>query len=439
MPKQIHFGLFLLGAGCHMAGWRMPGALDNFESITDMVAISQEAERGLFDMIFVGDGLGANLKGHPGFASRLEPVSMLSAIAMATKHIGLGATSSTTYGDPWTVARAFSTLDHISAGRAAWNVVTSSGSGAAANFGRDHPDHASRYEMSGEFVDVVKQLWDAWAPGALVKDADSGVYFDETKVHEINHKGRFYDVKGPLNISRPPQGRPVILQAGSSEAGQELAAQHADVVFTVTHDIDDARAFYASLKGRLAKYGRTPEDLVILPGMMPVVGATQAEALEKLAQVQGFIADDGALDMLSMRLGMDMSGHDLDGPVPDVPVTDNSRGFADAIMKKARKDDLSLRDLFNLVAAARGHWVLPGTPESIADTLVEWVDAEAADGFIVNPAWFMGALTDFVDTVVPELQARGRYRTAYKGPHLRDHLGLAMPEIPPVRQAKTTG
>ncbi|MBB95452.1 MAG: nitrilotriacetate monooxygenase [Rhodobacteraceae bacterium] len=434
MAKHIHFGLFLLGSGCHMAGWRMPGSLDSFETIEDLLAISREAERGLFDMIFVGDGLGANLKGHPGFASRLEPITMLSAIAMATRHIGLGATASTTYEEPWSVARVFSSLDHISKGRAAWNVVTSSGDGAAANFGREHPDHARRYERSMEFVEVVKKLWDAWQDGALVKDKDSGVYFDETKVAPIDHKGTFFNVKGPLNISRTPQGRPIVLQAGGSEAGQELAAQHADVVFTVTHDIEDARAFYKSLKSRLPKYGRRPEDLIIMPGMMPIVGATMPEALDKLAEVQSFIADEGAIDMLSMRLGIDLSGHDLDGPVPDVPSTDGSRGFAQAILSKAKKDNLSLRDLFNLVAAARGHWVLPGTPESIADTLTEWVDTEAADGFIVNPSHFMGALTDFVDGVVPELQGRGRFRTAYEGTTLRENLGL--PEAPPPQAAK---
>lgn len=429
MPRPIHFGLFLLGSGCHMGGWRMPGALDSFENVRDMIAIAQEAERGLFDMVFVGDGLAANLKGHPGFASRLEPISMLSAIAMATRNIGLGATSSTTYGDPWTLARVMSSLDHISGGRAAWNVVTSSGGGVAANFGREHPDHAKRYEMSGEFVEVVKKLWDAWEPDALVKDATSGVYFDTAKVNEINHKGEFYDVKGPLNISRSPQGRPVILQAGSSEAGQDLAARHADVVFTVTHDLDDARDFYAGLKARLPQYGRHPDDLLIMPGIMPIIGATQREAMDKLAHLQAQVADEGALDMLSMRLGVDLSGHDLDGPLPDIPDAAGSKGFAQAILRKARRDDLSLRDMFNLVSAARGHWVLPGTAESIADTLVEWVDAGAADGFIVNPAWFMGALTEFVESVVPELQARGRYRTTYDGTVLRENLGLGAPSV----------
>ncbi|MBT9385074.1 LLM class flavin-dependent oxidoreductase [Pseudooceanicola sp. CBS1P-1] len=424
MSRQMRLGLFLLGTGSHISGWRMPGAVDSFEDIGQITAICQEAERGLFDLIFMGDNLNADPKAHPSYCSRLEPLTMLSAVSMVTKHIGLGATSSTTYGDPWTLARAFASLDHISGGRAAWNSVTTSAPQAAANFGKVHPDHARRYEMSAEFIAVVNALWTAWEEGATPKDPETGQYFDAAKIHAIDHDGEFFKVKGPVNITRPPQGRPLILQAGGSEPGQELAAKHADVVFTVTQDRDEAIAFYDGLKARLPKNGRGADSMVVLPGVMPVVGRTEAEAREKLSRLMSFVDDDTALGMLSERFNTDMSGYDLDGPIPDLGENDAYHAFAAAMLSKARRENMRLRDLYALVAAARGHWVLCGSAEQVADTLQDWFESGAADGFNIMPGWFMEGFTDFIDLVVPILQDRGLYKNAYAEGTLRDKLGL---------------
>jgi FMN-dependent oxidoreductase (nitrilotriacetate monooxygenase family) len=429
MTRKIHFGLFLLGTGSHVAGWRMPGAIDSFQNIDQVRAIAQDAERGLFDMIFMGDNLHADPAAHPSYTARLEPLTLLSAIAGATKHIGLGATVSTTYSDPFTVARVFASLDHLSGGRAAWNAVTTANPTAAANFGTIHPDHAKRYEIAEEFLTVVRGLWDCWADDAIAADRETGLYIDPAKVRCLDHEGAHFKVKGPLNIGRAPQGQPIILQAGGSGPGQELAAKSADVVFSVTQDLDEARNFYRSVKDRLPNYGRTEDSMVVLPGVMPIVGRTEREAHDKLAALQGFVSETNALSLLSDRFGIDMSVYDLDGPVPtDLKPSDNYHAFAKVMLDKARREDMRLRDVYNLMAAARGHWVLCGTPEHIADTLETWFTTGAADGFNVMPSHFPDGLTDFVDMVVPILQHRGLYRTEYEGTTLRDRMGLKRPE-----------
>lgn len=424
MTKEMRLGLFLIGTGSHVSGWRMPGAIANAEKLDDMIAICQEAERGFFDLVFIGDNLNADPTVHPSYCSRLEPITMLSAISMKTDHIGLGATSSTTYGDPWSLARVFSSLDHISGGRAAWNAVTTSNPQAAANFGTTHPDHSKRYEISQEFIEVTRKLWDAWEPDAAVRDKDTGQYFDTSKIHTIDHEGTHFKVKGPLNMTRPPQGRPLLLQAGGSEPGQELAAKYADVVFSVTQDMQASVTFYQSLKGRLAKNGRKPDDLLIIPGMMPVVAPTEEEARAKLADLMGHTEDATALSMLSERFNTDMSVYDLDGPVPDLGENDAYHAFAKAMLSKAKRENMTLRDLYTLVAAARGHWVLCGSAEQVADTMQEWMEAGAADGFNIMPGYFMEGLTDFVDLVIPILQERGLYKTEYAEGTLREKLRL---------------
>lgn len=428
MTRKIHFGLFLLGTGSHVAGWRMPGAIDSFQNIDQIRTIAQEAERGLFDLIFMGDNLHADPAAHPSYTARLEPLTLLSAIAGATKHIGLGATVSTTYSDPFTVARVFASLDHLSGGRAAWNAVTTANPTAAANFGTIHPDHAKRYEIAEEFLTVVRGLWDCWADDAIVADRETGLYIDPAKVRSLDHEGAHFKVKGPLNIGRSPQGQPVILQAGGSGPGQELAAKSADVVFSVTQDLEEARAFYRSVKDRLPNYGRAEDSMVILPGVMPIVGRTEREAHDKLAALQGFISETNALSLLSDRFGIDMSVYDLDGPIPaDLKPSDSYHAFAKVMLDKARRENMRLRDVYNLMAAARGHWVLCGTPEYIADTLEAWFTTGAADGFNIMPSHFPDGLTDFVDTVVPILQQRGLYRTEYEGNTLRDRMGFERP------------
>ncbi|GHC71147.1 LLM class flavin-dependent oxidoreductase [Limoniibacter endophyticus] len=429
MKRMMHFGLFLLGTGSHVAGWRVPGAIDSFQDIEMVKRIAQEAERGLFDLIFMGDNLHADPAAHPSYTARLEPLTLLSAVAGATQHIGLGATVSTTYSDPFTVARVFASLDHLSGGRAAWNAVTTANPTAAANFGTVHPDHSKRYEIAEEFLTVVRGLWDCWADDAIIADRETGVYIDPAKVRALDHEGAHFKVKGPLNIGRSPQGQPIILQAGGSGPGQELAAKSADVVFSVTQDLEEARIFYRSVKDRLPKYGRADNSMVILPGIMPIVGRTEREAHDKLAQLQGFISETNALSLLSDRFGIDMSVYDLDGPIPEgLKPSDNYHAFAKVMLDKARRESMKLRDVYNLMAAARGHWVLCGTPNYIADTLETWFHTGAADGFNIMPSHFPDGLTDFVDMVVPLLQKRGLYRATYEAGTLRDRMGFDRPQ-----------
>ena len=423
----MHLGVFVLGTGNHIAGWRYPGAADSFQSLPVIQEIARIAERGKFDLLFLGDSLVAGVNDHPSFTARFEPITMLAALAATTTHLGLGATSSTTYGEPFIVARAFASLDHLSGGRAAWNAVTSSGARAAANFGREHPRHDARYEVAEEFVDVVRGLWDCWDDGAIIADHNTGQYINPDKVKELNHKGQFFQVKGPLNIGRCPQGQPIILQAGSSDVGLALAARTADVVFSVVQDLDEAKLAYRALKDLLPKYGRVESDIALLPGVMPVIGATEAEAREKLNTLQGFVTGSNAASLLSNRLGIDVSGFPMDELVPDLPLPDTSHGFARAMLAKAKRERMTWRDLHNLTGAARGHWVICGTPETIADTLELWFREYAADGFNILPPYFPGAFDDFVDQVVPILQARGLFRRDYSGTMLRDHLGLARP------------
>ena len=431
--RQMHLGLFLLATGSHVAGWRMPGAVRSFQDIGAVRDIARAAERACFDLIFMGDNLYADAAAHPSYTMRFEPLTMLAALAAHTTHIGLGATVSTTYSDPWTVARAFASLDHISGGRAAWNAVTTSSGLAGPNFGRIHPKHAERYAVAAEFVDVVRGLWDCWEDDALVADPATGRYLDPAKLHPLDHEGEHFAVKGPLNIGRAPQGRPVVLQAGGSEPGLDLAARTADVVFSVQQDLGEAQAQYRDLKSRLPRFGRRPEEVAVLPGVMPVVGRTEREALDKLAQLQRFITPENALMLLSERLGVDLAGHALDAPLDAVPRAENSHAFTRTLLNKARRENLTLRDVYNLLGAARGHWVLCGSAVQVADTLQLWFESGAADGFNVMPSHFPGGFDDFAELVIPILQERGLFRRAYGGATLRDHLGLARPESPHAR------
>jgi FMN-dependent oxidoreductase (nitrilotriacetate monooxygenase family) len=427
MTREMHLGLFILGTGSHIAGWRYPGAIDTFQSMSAVVEIGRIAERGKFDLIFMGDNLYADPQSHPSYTVRLEPLTMLAALAMTTQHMGLGATASTTYSDPFTVARAFASLDHISNGRAAWNAVTTANTVTAANFGRLHPEHGRRYAVAEEFIDVVRGLWDCWDDDAIVADRATGRYIDATKVRALAHDGAHFTVQGPLNIGRSPQGQPIVLQAGGSEPGQRLAARTADVVFSVVQDFDEAQRQYAAFKALLPAYGRRPEDAIVLPGVMPVVGRTDREAFEQLETLQSFVDSSNALAMLSDRLSTDMSAFELDAPVPDLELGDGYHSFAKVMLAKARRENMTLRDLYNLTAANRGHWVLCGSAERIADTLEEWFRNGAADGFNIMPPFYPAGLTAFVDMVIPLLQERGLFRAGYTGTTLRDHLGLERP------------
>ena len=437
--RQMHLGVFVLGTGNHSAGWRYEGAATSHMQLPVMQEIARIAERGKFDLLFISDSMWMDPGDHPSFMCRFEPTTLITALAMCTTHVGLGATVSTSFNEPFNVARTFGSIDHISGGRAAWNVVTTSNLKAHQNYGfEDQLDHELRYRRAEEFVDVVKGLWDCWEDGAILADKQTGQYIDASKVRPLDHKGQFFKVKGPINMARCPQGQPVIIQAGGSPSGLELAARTADVVFSVVQELEPAKKAYADLKGRMAKFGRHPDALSVLPGVMPVIGQSAAEAREKLAKLQSFLTPTNAAVLVASRIGYDVSGHDLDAPVPPPPPSQGGRTFHYVLYEMARRENMTLRDLYNLTAAARGHWVLCGTPMTIADTLEEWFVEGAADGYNVLPAYFPGAFDDFVDMVVPELQRRGLFRREYQGKTLRDHFGLP-PVPPPIRRAEAVG
>ncbi|HWT62808.1 MAG TPA: LLM class flavin-dependent oxidoreductase [Ochrobactrum sp.] len=427
--KQMHLGLFLQGAGHHVSGWRHPDAEAGSENFDLLRRVAKEAEDAKFDMIFLADGLTSGVDAHPSMVARFEPLTLLSALAMVTDKIGLAATASTTYGEPYHTARAFASIDHLSHGRAAWNIVTTSYARTANNFSKSHPEHDERYAVAEEFVDVVRGLWDSWDDDAFPKDKENGVYADPNKVHVLNHAGKYYSVQGPLNIPRSPQGHPVLIQAGSSGPGQDLAARIADIVFTAQQSLAEAQAFYASLKERVAKAGRDPDSVAVMPGFMPVIGDSFEDAAEKLKELNRWTDIKSAMPLLEERIGHSLADYDLDGPLPDLPISDQLRSRAELLRDLARRENLTIRDLALRVAAGRGHHIVLGTPEQIADRMQEWFEGKAADGFNVMPPYFPGGLEDFNRQVVPILQERGLFRTDYAGSTLRDHLNIARPEI----------
>ena len=422
--RQMHLAVFWLGTGNHIAGWRMDGAFDSNCSWPIAEAGVRIAERGKFDLFFIADSLVSAANDHPSLQTRLEPTTTVAALSLVAHRIGFGCTVSTSFSEPFNVARVFQSLAHLTKARIAWNIVTSNSPDAHLNFSREcHLEHDRRYEIASEFVDVVRGLWRGWDKDAVLRDRKTGVFIDRTKVRALDHGGRYFQVRGPLNIERPPNGEPLLIQAGGSEAGQELSARTADIVFSVVNgDKEEAKTAYDGLKARMAKYGREPDELVLLPGVMPIIGRTESEAKAQLDLLQSWVSPTNALRLVSARIGHDISGFPLDGPVPDLPLTQNSQSFARTLLSMARRQNMTLRDLYNITAAARGHWVIWGTPTRIADTLQEWFEAGLADGFMIQPAYFPAAFDDFVDLVVPELQRRGLFRQEYAGATLRDHL-----------------
>lgn len=424
--RKVHLNVFLRATGHHAGAWRHPDARPDLELDIDYLEqLARIAERGKLDSVFLADG-------YAGGGSKLEPFTLLAALASVTEHIGLIATVGTVYNDPFHVARQFASLDHISGGRAGWNIVTGAGS-AAHNFSRDeHPEHAQRYETGEEFVEVVKQLWDSWEDDALIFDKKAGKLLDANKVHEINFKGHTYSVKGPLNIPRPPQGYPVLVQAGSSEQGKELAAKTAEVIFTAQQTFDAGRAFYYDVKSRLAKYGRTVDELVILPGLAPIVADTEAEAREIEEELHAFVDTRRALDSLSERFTVNLNDYPLDAPVPlgkakPAEEFNGIRSRQEVIIDAARRESFTIRQLLYRSNGGHGHITFTGSVLQTADFIEKWFKNHAADGFNVLPQLFPTGLETFVDKVIPELQNRGLFRTEYEGQTLRDSLGLQRP------------
>jgi len=436
MPRQLHLNLFIHSRGHHEASWRHPDssplALTDIRYYQDL---AQRAEAALFDSIFFADQLA--LGGDVAQAARswLEPVTLLAAIAASTSRIGLIATASTTYTEPFNLARQFASIDHISNGRAAWNIVTSWLATSARNFGgAGQLSHADRYARGEEFMAVVKALWDSWAEDAVLDDRASGQYARADHIRPINHRGDFYQVAGPLNLPRCPQGRPVLVQAGSSDTGRRFAARHADAVFTAHVEKATAREFYADLKALAAAQGRNPEEVLILPGLNAMIGSTEAEAQRMAREVNDLTDPEVGRKRLSNRFG----GHDfshlpLDRPLspedfPDPDTVEAARSRTEVILNLVRRERLTLRQLLGYLAGARGHFVTAGTPEQIADLIEDWFTDGAADGFNIMPPLLPLQLDVFSAEVIPLLQRRGLFRTAYAGATLREHYGLPRPK-----------
>ena len=432
--RQLHLGAFMRPASIHTGAWRYPGAFPdanfNFEHLKRFI---RKLEAGRFDAFFMADHMAvlnmpmAALKRSHTVTS-FEPFTLLSALSQATEHIGLVATGSTTYDAPWHIARRFASLDHISGGRAGWNIVTTSNPDAAMNFGQtEHMEHDERYRRAREFYDVVTGLWDSWADDAFVRDVESGMFVDPERMHVLGHKGKYLSVRGPLNIARPVQGWPVIVQAGASEAGKQLASETAEAVFTSQASLEVGRAFYADVKGRMQKAGRNPEHMKILPGCFVVVGETVAEAKAKRAKLDSLVDYANCIGSLSIALGCDASKFNPDRPLPnDIPETNAGQSSRQRAIDLAQREGLTVRQLAQRLGGYSG-LAMVGTPKTIADDMQEWMESRGSDGFTIMFPYLPGGLDDFIDKVIPELQGRGLFRREYQGTTLRENLGLPRP------------
>jgi len=432
--RQLILGAFMRPVSIHTAAWRYPGAhADGNFNFSHLRRYIETLERGRFHAFFMADHLAlmnmpmAALK-RSATVTSFDPLTLLPALATCTERIGLIATASTTYNDPYHIARKFASLDHLSGGRAGWNMVTSANPDEALNFGRDeHLEHGERYRRAREFHAAVTGLWDSWADDAFIRDVDSGVYFEASRLHVLEHRGEHLKVRGPLNIARPPQGWPVIVQAGSSEAGQSLAADTAEIVFSAQNTLADAQRYYAALKASVAAAGRQPDDVKVLPGAFVVVGDTLAEARAIKARLDSLVHPDSGLATLAVTLGCDVSGFDLDAPLPEIPDSNASKSQREKLIAMATREKMTVRQLAQYVGGSFGTLEIVGTPRTIADEMEEWLANGGSDGFNVMFPYLPGGLDDFVDKVVPELQRRGLFQREYAGCTLRENLGLGRP------------
>lgn len=431
--KQLKLGAFMRPVSIHTGAWRYPGAIPdanfNFPAMKSFIGKLEAAK---FDAFFMADHLAVlnmpvNALKRSHTVTSFEPFTLLSALSAVTEHIGLMATASTTYDEAYHIARRFASLDHISGGRAGWNIVTTANPDAALNFGlEEEVEHDERYSRAREFHDVVTGLWDSFADDAFVRDVESGVYFDPERMHVLGHKGEHLSVRGPLNIARPVQGWPVIIQAGASEAGRQLAAETAEVVFAAGSNLEGGKAFYADIKRRMRAIGRDPDSLKILPGAFVVVGDSLEEAKAKRAHLDSLVHYDSGIGSLNGMLGYDVSGFDPDGPLPEIPQTNASQSARERVVSLAQRENLTIRQLAARVGSYGGH-AFVGTAKTIADEMEQWLHEEGSDGFNVMFPWLPGGLDDFVEQVVPELQRRRIFRTEYEGATLRENLGLKRP------------
>jgi FMN-dependent oxidoreductase (nitrilotriacetate monooxygenase family) len=437
-PRQLHLNTNITALGRHPAGWR---TLDNPRSIIDLKffrEIAAIAERGKLDAVFLSDLLA--LRNHAeGPSQALEPTVLLTALAGATTHVGLIGTASTTFNDPFNLARRFASVDHLSGGRVAFNAVTTYDASAAANFSHDVPlSTDERYARAQEFVEVVTKLWDSWEDDAFIAEQATGRYADPSRVHAIDHRGTYFSVRGPLTVPRSPQGRPVLVQAGSSEGGRALAARFADAVFTAQTTLPTAQAFYAEMKERVRRHGRNPDHFLLLPGLYPVIGGTEAEARRRKAELDALLDTDREVGRLAGALGLAPDDLRIDAPLPYELIaktarSDISRGFVDSTVALAKSENLTVRDLLDRNPGA--HRIIVGTPEQIADDIAQWFHERGADGFNLNADVFPSGLAAFVDHVVPILQRKGIFRRDYESATLRGHFGLPRPESQYARHA----
>ena len=434
---EMKLGMFYWPCGHHIAAWRHPDGIPNSGSnLPHIIELAKLAERGLFDMFFMADSVSfwrgeLDAMTHDSYGTWIEPFTLMGSLAQHTTNLGVVCTATTTYDEPYSLARRFASLDLVSGGRAGWNLVTSGNKAEADSFGlAEHMEKAQRYKRAREFAHVVRGLWNSWGEGVFIRNQSSGIYFDKEKLHTLDHEGEFFKVKGPINVPPSPQGEPVMVQAGASGDGRELAAETAEVIFGAQQTFEGAQEFYNDVKQRMLAYGRHPDSLKVMPGLLVCVAETHDEAVKKYDQLQDLIDPVTGLQLLSKRLDYDLSGYPIDGPLPDIPRNKTSSTRVDLFIEIAHRENLTIKDLYRRVAGARGHYEVVGSPIEVVDMMERWVAGGACDGFNIMPPVFPSSLYEFVELVIPELQRRGLFRTSYSGTTLRENLDLVRPAWP---------
>jgi FMN-dependent oxidoreductase (nitrilotriacetate monooxygenase family) len=432
--RELHLNAFLMEAGHHEAAWRLPASNPRADFDVDhWIGLARLAESARFDSLFLADGTAMMGTGEFRPPGQLEPLTLLTVLSQATSHIGLIATVSTTYNDPYNLARRLASVDHVSRGRCGWNIVTSAGASEAANFGLDdRPAHAERYARADEFLSLAKSLWDSWEAEAIVADKATGRYADPSRIHRVGHRGPYFSVAGPLNVERPPQGYPLLVQAGSSEDGKDFAARHAEAIFTAHQTYERAAEFYGDIKRRALAAGRDPDGVIVLPGIVPYLGSTEAEAQALARQFDELRVPEYGLRSLARVFELQPGDFELDGPLPASvlarPVLEGTQSRADLIIEMAVRENLTVRQILSRLGGGRGHFEFAGTPEQVADTIVYWFTRGAADGFNIMAPALPSGLEAFIDHVLPILRKAGLFREEYEGTTLRQNYGLAVPE-----------